>query len=74
MKYYFYNFKIEILLGDCCILPMIPDYKSSPRGGHVTVQWFRKRNDFCFSQELPEIVRNLSEIFLSCVGKGCGGV
>ncbi len=54
MKYYFYNFKIEILLGDCCILPMIPDYKSSPRGGHVTVQWFRKRNDFCFSQELPE--------------------
>ena len=49
---------------------MIPDRKSSPLCGHVTVQWFRRRNDFCFSQELPEIVWNLSEIFFALCRKG----
>ena len=53
-KSIFENFKTKIFLDDSCILLVIPDYKSSPRGGHVTVQWFPKRNDFCFSQELPE--------------------
>ena len=62
---FFENFKTKIFLDDSWILLVIPDHKSCPLCGHVTVQWFRRRNDFCFSQELPEIVRNLSEIFFA---------
>ena len=36
MKYYFYNFKIEILLGDCCILPMIADHNQK---AYINVYW-----------------------------------
>ena len=68
-KSFFEKFKIKIFLDDSWMLLMIPDHKSSPPCGHVTMKWFRRRNDFCFSQELPEIVRNLSEIFFALCRK-----
>ena len=61
-KSIFEYFKTKIFLDDSWILLMIPDRKSSPLCGHVTMKWFRRRKDFCLSQQLPEMTSNLHEI------------
>ena len=61
-KSIFEYFKTKIFLDDSWILLMIPDRKSSPLCGHVTMKWLRRRKDFCLSQQLPEMTSNLHEI------------
>ena len=52
MKYYFYNFKKEILLINCWALPGIADYKAV-RKRTCDRAMVSQAKRFVFSQELP---------------------